>query len=104
MGYITYCSLYETYALPIANYGAGVWGFDLFTAPQLLQNRIKCYYLGVHRYSANASAYIEMDVLSIRYTRWLKVLHYFNHLMTMDEYRLPKKLMQLVQTEQSSFM
>ena len=90
MGYSTYCTLYETYVLPIVNYGAGVWGFDLFTAPQVLQNRIKRYYLGVHRYSANASTSMEMNILSIRYSRWLEVLRYFNRLMTLDDHRLPK--------------
>ena len=69
MGYQTYKTLFETYVLPIANYSAGVWGHKSFAAPQVLQNRVNRYYLGVHLYSANASTSIEMDILSIQYSR-----------------------------------
>ena len=38
MGYKSYCTLYETYILSVANYGAGVWGFRHYPGPQVLQN------------------------------------------------------------------
>ncbi len=38
MSYRTFCTLYKTYVLPVANYGAGVWGFKHFSTPQVLEN------------------------------------------------------------------
>ena len=37
---------------------------------------------------------IKMDMVSIRYSRWLEILRYFNHLMTMDDERAPKPVVQ----------
>ena len=43
MRYGTFCTLYETYILPVVNYAAGVWGFKSFPAPQVLQYRVNRY-------------------------------------------------------------
>ena len=94
MGYRTHKILYETYVLPIANYCTGVWGYKSFVAPQVLQNCVNRYYLGVHHYSANASTSMEMDIMSIQYSRWLELLRYFNRLMAMEDDRLPKMVLQ----------
>ena len=49
MGYKTYETLYNSYVDPILNYSAGVWGFDNFNGPQILQNRVLSFFLGVHK-------------------------------------------------------
>ncbi len=41
MGYETYCTLYQSYILPVANYAAEVWGFRAVTQPQVVQNRVQ---------------------------------------------------------------
>ena len=38
MGIRTYETLYNSFVVPIMNYGAGVWGFEEFNDPQVLQN------------------------------------------------------------------
>ena len=51
MGYCTYTNLCDSYVLPVANYGAAVWGFADYPAPQVLQNRMHRFFLGVHRFA-----------------------------------------------------
>lgn len=47
MGIQTYETLYKSYVLPMLNYACGVWGFDNYTKPQILLNRISRFFLGV---------------------------------------------------------
>ncbi len=68
----------RSYGRIVANYAAGVWGFKVYSAPRVLQRRVNRFYLGVHRYAANAATSIEMDVTDIRYCRWLEILRYYN--------------------------
>ena len=70
MGFKSYQTLYESYVTSIMNYAAGVWGFEEFTEPQVLQNCIPRFYLGVSKFTPNAATKIEMDWLDPRYQRW----------------------------------
>ena len=90
MGYRTFLTLYKTYVLPVANYGAGVWGYKNFSAPQVLQHRINKFYLGVGRYAANSATSIEMDVMDTQHSLWLEMLRYMNQIRGLKEGRLPK--------------
>ena len=72
MGIISYQSLYESYVLSILNFGSTVWGFGEQSAPQVLCNRIKGYYLGVHVFTPVAAMSLEFDWLNIKYSRWPK--------------------------------
>ena len=94
MGYRSYCTLYDTYVIPVANYAAGVWGFKSHSAPQVLQHRVNRFYLGVHRYTANAATSIEMDIIDIRFARWLEVLRYYNRICELEEDRLPRLILE----------
>ena len=80
--------------MPVANYGARVWGFKDFTAPQVLQHRINKFYLGVGRYIANSATSIEMDVMDICHSRWLEILRYANRIRGLKERRLPKIILE----------
>ena len=55
MGYKTFCTLYHSYVLLVANYAAGVWGFKNDPVPQVLQNHIEGFFLGVHRFAPLAA-------------------------------------------------
>ena len=46
MGIKSYETLYKSYVDPIINYASGVWGFDYFNPPQVLQNRVMRFFLG----------------------------------------------------------
>ncbi len=78
----------------MANYGAGVWGYHHYSAPQVLQHRINRYYLGVNRYAANAVTSIEMDVMDITHARWLELLRYFNRVLSLEPDRLPRIILE----------
>ena len=90
MGIASYETLYKSYVLPIMNYASAVWGFESFTKPQVLQNRISRFFLGVHRFAPVAATKLEMDWLDCREGRWLEMLRLFNRINTMDNTRLPR--------------
>ena len=92
LGYNSYCTLLDSYVLPIVNYGSAVWGFKDYPAPRVLQNRINRYYLGVHRFTPVAASSIEMDLPDYRYLRWLEMLRYFNRIQNLSEERLPRAM------------
>ena len=54
LGYKTYLTLFNTYIVPILNYASGVWGYQEQAEPQILQNRICRFYLGVNTFTPNA--------------------------------------------------
>ena len=72
MGIKSYETLYESYEDPIINYASGVWGFDWFNPPQVLQNRIMRFFLGIHKFSPNAATKIEMGWLGCREKKMVK--------------------------------
>ena len=90
LGINTYETLYSSYVKPIMNYASGVWGFRHFDKPQVLQNRIMRFYLGVHKFAPVASTKVEMDWLECRESRWVDMLRLFNRINTMNDDRLPK--------------
>ena len=92
MGYKSYTTLYNTYVMPILNYAAGVWGYQEQAEPQILQNRIERYYLGVNKFTPNAPTRLEMDYMDIKFKRWTEMICYKNRLAKMDQDRLPVKV------------
>ncbi len=90
MGFGTYRTLCDSYVLPVACYGAAVWSFADYPAPQVLQNRMNRFYLGVHRFAAVAVTNIEMDSVKMQLTRWLEMARFYNCVVKMEEWRLPK--------------
>ena len=93
MGYGTYRTLCDSYILPVANYGAAVWGFADYPAPQVLQNRVGRFYLGVHRFAPLAATRTEMDQPNIQYLRWIEMARLYNRIHNMDDHRLPKVIL-----------
>ena len=77
----------------MANYAAGVWGFKDYPSPQVLQNRMGRFFLGVHRYAPLPATTTEMDWLSMRKLRWLDMLRLFNRIASMMPDRLPKRVL-----------
>ncbi len=90
MGIRTYETLYTSYVVPIMNYGAGVRGFADQNKPQILQNRIIRYFLGVHKFAPLPAIYLEMDWMSTRFMRWIEIIRYRNRITAMNKDRLPR--------------
>ena len=84
MGYETYTTLCDSYILPVANYVAGVWGFRDYPAPQVLQNKMQRFFLGVHTYAPLPAVHSEMDWLEMRKLRWLDMIRLFNRIVSMS--------------------
>ena len=90
LGIKSYETLFDSYVEPIMNYASGVWGYRDFTSPQVLQNRISRFYLGIHKFAPLASTKIEMDWIDCRQRRWLNMLRLFNRLNSMESSRIPR--------------
>ena len=90
MGIKTYETMCHSYVYPIMNYASGVWGYENATRPQVLQNRIARFFLGIHRFAPVAATKIEMDWMECRELRHIEMLRLFNRISTMDDHRLPK--------------
>ena len=71
------------------NYASGIWGFSDFSKPQVLQNRIIRFFLGVHRLAPLAATKSELDWIGCREARWIEMLRLFNRFNGMDKSRLP---------------
>ena len=93
MGYQTYDTLCHSYVLPVANYAAGVWGFKNYPAPQVLQNRITRFFLGVHRFAPVPATKLEMDWIDMRRYRWLDIMRLYNRICAMDRSKLPRQVL-----------
>ncbi len=63
--------------------------------PQVLQNRVRRFYLAVHKFTPVAATQILMDWLDMKYLRWCKIVRYRNRLSKMNAKRLPVKLYKL---------
>ncbi len=90
MGYETYSTLCDSYVLSVANYAAGVWGFKDYPAPQVLQNKMQRFFLGIHTYAPLPALHYEMDWLEMRKMRWLEIIRLFKHIVSMSNERLPR--------------
>ncbi len=88
--YQTYDTLCHSYILPVANYAAGVWGFKDYPTPQVLQNRITRFFLGVHRFAPVPATKLEMDWLDMKHHRWLDMMWLYNRICAMDRQKLPR--------------
>ncbi len=77
----------------MVNTQAGVWGFKNYPAPQVLQNRIMRFFLGVHRFAPLPAMKTEMDWLDMRRWRWLEMMRLYNRFCMMDQQRLPRKIL-----------
>ena len=57
-----------------------------------LQNRAIRYFLGVHKFAANAAIVGDMGWLQPKYSRYLQCIRFWNRLINMENGRLTKKI------------
>ena len=91
-GYKTFTKLFETGVLSILNYGAEIWGYGNFPKCDNVMNRAMRYFLGVHRFAPIAALHGDMAWLSLKYTRYIAMLRFWNRLIKMDNSRLTKRI------------
>ena len=69
----SYETLYESYVNPILSYASAIWGFAEHNDPQILQNRIQRYFLGVHTFAPVSATHLEFNWPETKYKRWTEM-------------------------------
>ena len=91
-GYDTYTTLYESGVIPIMDYCAGVWGYNVLDKIDTVQNRALRLYLGVHKFAPNKAINADMGWITSRTRRHISMLSLWNRLVQMDDNRLTKQV------------
>ena len=90
--YNKYTKLYESGVVPIFDYCSSVWGYSVLDKIDTIQNRTIRLFLGVHRFAAYKAIDADMGWISCRTRRHVNMLRLCNKLITMDDSRLVKKI------------
>jgi hypothetical protein len=91
-GFHTFKKLFESGVCSILDYGAEIWGFKNFKEIEIIQNKAARVYLGVHRFAPLPALHGDLGWMSCLTRRKVTMFRYWNRLMQMDSYRLPKIL------------
>jgi hypothetical protein len=83
--YDTYTKLYESCVVPIMDYASGVWGYNRYDKPNVIQNRAIRSFLGVHRYTSNVAIQGDMAWIWPIVRRKLEMLKLFKIIYTMKD-------------------
>jgi hypothetical protein len=92
VGFKTFSKMYDVGVVPIMDYCSGVWGFGKFPKCNSIQNRAIRYFMGVHSFSPNPAIQGDMAWVLLRTRIHYNILKLWNHLINLDEHRLPKKV------------
>jgi hypothetical protein len=89
----TYTQLFTSGVTPILDYCAGVWGFENFKCVDDVQLKAARYFLGVHKFCPLPA--IEGDIGWVKSVtrRKLEVLKLYNKIVTLDDHRLPRRVL-----------
>ncbi len=94
MGYSTYTKLYDSLVSPVMDYGSAVWGSKTFEKLDQVQHRAMRFFTGVHRLCPVSGFTGDMGWASNR-VRWkLEALRLWNRLVTLNDNRLVKKVLE----------
>ena len=91
-GYKTFTKLFDAGVLSILNYGAEIWGYGNFSKCDNVINRAMRYFLGVHKFAPTAGLYGDMAWLSLKFSRYISMLRFWNILIKMENTRLAKRV------------
>ena len=92
-GINSYQLLYESYVPYTLNFGAAVWSFSEQSAPQVLSNRNKQFYLGVHAFTPVAAMGLEFDWLDTKFLRWIEMARLANRIKSTNDEQWPKTIL-----------
>ena len=95
-GYKTFTKLFDAGVLSILNYGAEIWGYGNFSKCDNVINRAMRYFLGVHKFAMTAALYGDMAWLSLKFSRYISMLRFWNRLIKMENTRLTKRVVFMV--------
>ena len=92
VGYDTFSKLYKSGVQPVSEYGAGIWGWHKASEIDTIQNRAMRYYLGVHKFAANAAIVADMGWTKPMYNRYLCLIRFWNRMLSLPDERLTKQI------------
>jgi len=92
LGYHTFNKLYHTCVTPIMDYAAGVWGYNKYDSPNIVQNRALRSFLGVHRYTSNVVIQGDVGWEAPVVRRRVLMLKLLQRILSMGNNRLTKKI------------
>ena len=84
--------LYESMVMPIIEYGAAVWGQQQYTSINRVCNRAWKYFLGVHKFTANAAVLGDVAVTPPVVMQHVAIARQWCRMVNMDDQRLNKKI------------
>jgi hypothetical protein len=91
--YDTYTKLYDSCVIPIMDYASGIWGYNRYDKPNVIQNRAIRSFLGVHRYTSNIAIQGDMAWRWPIVRRKLEMLKLFKRICLMSNQRLAKTIL-----------
>ena len=74
------------------DYCAGVWGFSVYNAIEVVQNRAMRWFLGVNKFAPTHALYGDLGWVMPKYRRWNQILRLWNRFATMDDGRITKQI------------
>ena len=67
ISYHTFTKLYDTGVNSVISYGASVWGYGNDKFGQIVQNRARRYFLGVHKNAPTHTVQADMGWISVKF-------------------------------------
>ena len=93
-GYNTFTKLFDSCVSPILDYCSGVWGHKKCDKIESVQNRAMKHFLGINRFAPTYAVRGDMGWFSCHYRRNINTIRLWNRLLSLNDERLPKKLLQ----------
>jgi hypothetical protein len=92
MGGLPFTIWYDPCVFPVISYGAAIWGAQDLSCTNAVQNRACWFFLGVGKYTPNASTsgYIGWTHVNVRL--WKCVIYHWFRLSCMDPCRLNNRV------------
>ena len=91
-GFNTFQKLFDTSVSPILGYASEVWGYKDNVLCERVHQRASRYYLGVHPKTPLLALTGDMGWKTAQINRHIRMVRYWNRLLTLDDDRLTKKV------------
>lgn len=88
----TFSMLYNSGVIPVLDYGSGIWSCFNMKKSNLVTNKAARYFLGVHKFAANAAIQGDMGWLPDQFRQKISVMRLWNKFVSMSHDRLTYKI------------
>ncbi len=88
----TFNKMVDSYVTPVLHYSAGIWGFKEYKKCDQVLYKAARFYLGVHKFAPIVGMLGDLEWLPTQFNRWLDMLRWWNHVITLENNRWTKKV------------